>query len=383
MTDTSQQAAHDLYGLNPDLLRAIIDAVNAEDLVRLEALVVPPHAADKADLLEQIGSAQRRIVIEALGPDIDAEILPVLDDMRKELGLDTFARLVGKLESDDVVDVISDLDDPVRREVLEAVPAPERRAVEQGLTFPEDSAGRLMRRDVVALPAFWNVGQTIDYLRGAGDLPDEFYAVFVVDPGHRPLGVIALATLIRSGRQVRLTSLVEGEPLTVRADTDQEEVSWLFQQYGLSEVAVVDGNDRLLGTITFDDVVDVLSEESEEDVLRLGGVVATDLNQGVIDTTRKRFWWLFINLGTAVMASMVIGIFEGTIKEIVALAVLMPIVASMGGNTGTQTMTVVVWALATRDLTRANGLRVIAKEILVGTLNGILFAAITGLVAWV
>ncbi len=235
----------------------------------------------------------------------------------------------------------------------------------------------------MALPVFWNVGQTIDHLRGAGDLPDEFYAVLVVDPGHRPLGVIALATLIRSDRQVRLTSLVEGDPLTVKADTDQEEVSWLFQQYGLSEVAVVDDNDRLLGTITFDDMVDVLSEESEEDVLRLAGVAGTDLNQGVIDTTRKRFWWLFINLGTAVMASMVIGIFEGTIREIVALAVLMPIVASMGGNAGTQTMTVAVRALATRDLTRANGVRVIAKEILVGALNGILFASITGLVAWV
>ena len=335
MTDTSSQAVQDLYGLNPDLLRAIIDAVDAEDLVRLEALVVPLHAADKADLLEQMGGAQRRVVIEALGPDIDAEILPdlddaVLDDLRKELGLEKFARLVGKLDSDDAVDVVADLDGTVRREVLQAVPAPERRAVEQGLTFPEDSAGRLMRHDVVALPAFWSVGQTIDHLRGATDLPDEFYAVFVVDPGHRPLGVIALATLIRSDRQVGLTSLVESEPLTVKADTDQEEVSWLFQQYGLSEVAVVDANDRLLGTITFDDMVDVLSEESEEDVLRLGGVAGTDLNQGVIDTTRKRFWWLFINLGTAVLASVVIGIFEGTIKEIVALAILMPIVASMG-----------------------------------------------------
>ena len=388
MTDTSPQAAQDLYGLNPELLRAIIDAVDVEDLVRLEALVVPLHAADQADLLEQMGGAQRRVVIEALGQDIDAEILPdlddaVLDDIRKELGLETFARLVGRLDSDDAVDVVADLDAPVRQEVLEAVPAPERRAVEQGLTFPEDSAGRLMRHDVVALPAFWDVGQTIDHFRAAEDLPAEFYAVFVVDPGHRPLGVIALATLIRSDRAVELTTLVEGEPLTVKANTNQEEVAWLFQQYGLSEVAVVDENDRLLGTITFDDMVDVLNEETEKDVLRLGGVAATDLNQGVIGTTRKRFLWLLVNLATAVIASMVIGIFEGTIREIVALAVLMPIVASMGGNAGTQTMTVAVRALATRDLTRANGLRVIGKEVLVGTLNGVLFAVITGLIAWV
>ena len=387
MTHEPSPVAQDLYGLTPELLRAIIDAVDAEDLVRLEALVVPLHAADKADLLEQMGAAQRRSVIEVLGPGIDAEILPDLDDavlgdVRKELGVETFGRLVGRLSSDDAIEVVGDLDEAVRREVLEAVPASERRVVEQGLTFPEDSAGRLMRRDVVALPAFWNVGQTIDHLRSARDLPDEFYAVFIVDPGHRPRGAIPLATLIRSDREVGLTSLVDGEPWTVKTDTDREEVCWLLQQYGLSEVAVVDGNDRLLGTITFDDMVNVLSEESEEDVLRLAGLTGTDLNQGVIDTTRKRFLWLFINLATAVMASMVIGIFEGTIREIVALAVLMPIVASMGGNAGTQTMTVVVRALATRDLTRANGVRVIAKEILVGTVNGTLFACITGLVAW-
>ncbi len=384
---TDGGTAQDFYGLSPDLLQAILDAIEQDDLERLEALVVPLHAADKADLLEQITGPQRQSVIEALRPDIEAEILPylddtVLDDIRERLGLKEFARLVGKLDSDDAVEVIEDLKDPVLQEVLAAVPASERQAVERGLTFPEDSAGRLMRRDVVALPAFWSVGQTIDHLRVAKGLPGEFYAVFVVDPGHRPLGVISLSSLIRSGRQVMLQTLVDGEPVTVQADTDQENVSYLFQQYGLSEVAVVDVNGRLMGTITFDDLVDVLSEESEEDVLRLGGVAETDLNASVIETTRKRFLWLFLNLATAVLASVVIGVFVGTIREIVALAVLMPIVASMGGNAGTQTMTVAVRALATKDLTRANAVRVIGKEILVGALNGILFAALMGLVAW-
>ncbi len=384
---TDSGTAQDFYGLSPDLLRAILDAIEQDDLERLEALVVPLHAADKADLLEQITGPQRQSVIEALRPDIEAEILPylddtVLDDIRERLGLKEFARLVGELDSDDAVEVIEDLEDPVRQKVLAAVPASGRQAVEQGLTFPEDSAGRLMRRDVVALPAFWSVGQTIDHLREAKGLPGEFYAVFVVDPGHRPLGVISLSSLIRRGRQVMLQTLVDGEPVTVQADTDQENVSYLFQQYGLSEVAVVDGNGRLMGTITFDDLVDVMSEESEEDVLRLGGVAETDLNASVIETTRKRFLWLFVNLATAVLASVVIGVFEGTIREIVALAVLMPIVASMGGNAGTQTMTVAVRALVTKDLTRANAVRVIGKEILVGALNGILFAALMGLVAW-
>lgn len=384
---TNSGTTQDFYGLSPDLLQAILGAIEQDDLERLEALVVPLHAADKADLLEQITGPQRQSVIEALRPDIEAEILPclddtVLDDIRERLGLKEFARLVGELDSDDAVEVIEDLEGPVRQEVLAAVPDSGRHAVEQGLTFPEDSAGRLMRRDVVALPAFWSVGQTIDHLRAVKGLPGEFYAVFVVDPGHRPLGVISLSSLIRSGRQVMLQTLVDGEPVTVQADTDQENVSYLFQQYGLSEVAVVDGDGRLTGTITFDDLVDVLSEESEEDVLRLGGVAETDLNASVIETTRKRFLWLFLNLATAILASIVIGVFEGTIREIVALAVLMPIVASMGGNAGTQTMTVAVRALATKDLTRANALRVIGKEILVGAMNGILFAALMGLVAW-
>ncbi|MDA1072350.1 MAG: magnesium transporter [Proteobacteria bacterium] len=385
--DDSAREGQDLYGLTPELLHAILEALDQEDVNRLEALVVPLHAADTADLLEQITPGQRAQVVAALEPDIDPDILAylgesTLEDVRDLLGNDGFAHLVRQLDVDDAVEVIGEFDDEDQREILAAVPAAERRMVEEALTFPEESAGRLMRRDVVALPMFWNIGQTIDYLRGSKDLPSEFYAVFVVDPAHKLVGMISLHEILRNPRDVKLASLVTGEPTTVQADMDQEEVAYLFQQYGLTEVAVVDQGGRLLGAVTFDDMVDVINEESEEDVLRLGGVAETDLNDSIVDTTRKRFVWLLVNLGTAVLASLVIGMFADTLQTVVALAVLMPIVASMGGNAGTQSMTVAVRALATKDLTEANALRVIGKEIAVGLLNGLIFAALMGVVAW-
>ena len=379
--------AQDLYRLTPELLAAILEALEQDDAVRLQALTVPLHAADIADLLEQIAPAQRRQAIDALGPELDPEILAelseaALDDVREHLGLPEFSRLVGALQTNDAIDILEDLEHGLRHEVLAAVPAADRQAVQEGLDFPEDSAGRLMRRDVVALPMTWDVGQTIDRLRSARDLPDEFYALFVIDPEGRPLGAIAPSAILRSGRQTRLEALVDGKPVTVTGDTDQEEVAWLFQQYGLSEMPVVDGEGRMMGAIAFDDMVDVMSEESEEDVLRLGGVARTDLHDSIAATARRRFLWLAVNLATAVLASVVIGIFEGTLRELVALAVLMPIVASMGGNAGTQTMTVAVRALATKDLTRANAMRLVAKEIAVALANGALLAVIMGALAW-
>jgi magnesium transporter len=383
-----ESAGPEIYGLTPELLDAVLEGLGDGDAVRLETLVTPLHAADLADLLEQITSHQRRQLIEVLKPELDPEVLAhldesVLDDVHEILGTDDFAQLVQQLDTDDAVDVLEDMDREVQDEVLAAVPFASSRIVEEGLTFPEDSAGRLMRRDVVAVPMFWNIGQTIDYLRATEDLPDDFYEIFIVDPHHKPLGSVPISRILRNKRDILLEALVEDdEPTTVSATMDQEEVAYLFQQYGLSEMAVTDADGRLLGAITFDDVVDVIGEETEEDVLRLGGVVETDLNDEIVATTRKRFLWLFVNLGTAVLASCVIGLFEGTLEKVVALAVLMPIVASMGGNAGTQTMTVAVRALATRDLTRANAMRVVGKEVVVGLLNGAMFAVLIGIIAW-
>ncbi len=384
---TGADQVQDFYQLTPELLDAILESISEEDLPRLEALIVPLHAADKADLLEQITPASRQLVVDLLLPDLEPQILAHLgettrEDLREHVGTHRFASLIGALATDDAVDIVEDLDEAVRETVLAAVPETERVAVEENLQFPDDSAGRLMRREVVALPTFWNVGQAIDHFRTSTELPEEFYAVFIVDPSHKPVGLVELSTLLRNETNVPLQSLIDGELPTVDVDTDQEQVSYVFQQYGLTEVAVVDNSGRLSGAITFDDMVDVISEESEEDVLRLGGVSETDLHASVLETIRKRFLWLFINLCTAILASVVIGLFEATIEQMVALAVLMPIVASMGGNAGTQTMTVAVRALATRDLTRANTMRVVFKELLVGSINGILFAVFTGLVAW-
>ena len=240
-----------------------------------------------------------------------------------------------------------------------------------------------MRRDFVAVPAFWTVGETIDYLREADNLPNEFYDIFVVDPRHRPVGKVSLSHILRNRRPVEISSIMLSDIVTVPVAMDQEEVAFIFSQQNLVSAPVVDNGNRLIGAITVDDVLDVIQDEAEEDIMRLGGVMGDDLYSAVLQTGRSRSAWLFLNLITAIIASMVISLFEGTLEQIIILAVLMPIVASMGGNAGTQTMTVAVRALATKELTRSNAMRVIGKEALVGIYNGLLFASLIGGVAWV
>ena len=270
---------------------------------------------------------------------------------------------------------------------MKAIPATDRALIEEGLAYPEDSAGRLMQRELVAIPTFWTVGETIDHMRRSAEdrpdaLPNDFYDIFVVDPGYRPVGSIPLSRLLRTRRPVPLTDIMQTEMRVIDTNTDQEDVAFLFRQRDLTSAPVVDGGGRLAGVITIDDVVDVIDEEYEDDIMRLGGVIQDDLYSAAVETVRSRFTWLLVNLGTAIVASLVIGLFDATIEQMVALAVLMPIVASMGGNAGTQTLTVAVRALAMKELTAANAMRVIGKEILVGAVNGVLFAILTGLVAW-
>lgn len=374
------------FVLTPKLERKVARAIDEEKLKKAGRLARRLHAADLADLLERLSYEQRSILLEVLREGFDPEVLPYLDETVRDdvidiLGPEAVGRAIAELDSDDAIAIIEDLGDAEKQAVLEAVEPTGRALLEEGLTFPEYSAGRLMQRELVAVPSHWTVGQTIDFMRTNPNLPDDFYEIFVVDPRFRPIGMVSLGKLLHNKRPVRLRDIMSGDFVRLQADTPQEEVAYLFRQYGLVSAPVVNESGRLLGRVTVDDVVDIVDEEAEEDILRLGGVSELDLQSNVLETTKQRFLWLLINLGTAVLASGVIAIFEATIAQVVALAVLMPIVASMGGNAGTQTVTVVVRALAMRDLSTSNALRVIWKEAAVGLLNGLLFAVLIGAIA--
>jgi len=376
-----------LYGLTDDLVRDIKLAAQEGWTEDIPSLVDGLHAADLADLLEQLSAAERVVVIGGIGDKLDAEVVSHLDETVREevLGmLDTeqLTAVIADLESDDAIDLIENLDEAEQREILQAIPVGERVLYEEALAWPEDSAGRLMRREVVAVPAVWTVGETIDYMRSDAEMPDDFYDLIVVDPSHKPIGMLPLSRLLRTKRPVAVTEVMGEDFRPIPVTMDQEDVAFLFRQYGLVEAPVVEESGRLVGVITVDDVVHVIEEEHEEDMMRLGGVGEDDYYSAVVATTRSRFSWLLLNLATAILASLVIALFDAAIEKVVALAVLMPIVASMGGNAGTQTLTVTVRALATRELTASRALRTVAKESMVGFINGVLFAVLMGVVAW-
>ncbi|MDF2811298.1 MAG: magnesium transporter, partial [Microvirga sp.] len=296
----------------------------------------------------------------------------------------TVAEGVRDLESDDAVTILESLDDEDKAEVLDRLPAIERVALQRSLDYPEDSAGRRMQTEFIAVPPFWTVGQTIDFMRETPDLPETFYEIFVIDPAGHLLGAVALDRLLRSKRPITIEQLMDDEPDRVEATENQEEVARMFERYNLVSAAVVDDAGRLVGVMMVDDIVDVLEEEADADIKQLGGVHSDEeLSDTVITTQRSRFPWLFANMCTAIIAANVIGAFSESLEHMVALAVLMPVVASMGGNAGTQTMTVAVRALATRELGRSNAWRIIRREALVGLLNGLVFAVIMGTIAGV
>lgn len=345
------------------------------------------HYADAADVVQQLKAEDRTKVLQIVGDDLEPEVWSeldqdILEEVVYEIGADTVAKALVEMDSDDALAVIEELDEEDQKEVLEAMPHGERAVLMEGLSFPEDSAGRLMQRDLVAVPAFWTVGETLDYLRSDVDLPEDFYEIFVVDPKHKPLGTVPLSQLMRSKRPVRVGNLMEEQLTTIPVGTDQEEVAFIFRDRDLVSAPVVDNSARLLGVITVDDVVDVIDEEHEEDIMRMGGVTQDEFYSSALDAAKSRVWWLVVNLGTAILASMVIGLFSATIEQLVALAVLMPIVASMGGNAGTQTLTIAVRAIAMKELTPANAMRVVGKEIAVGAMNGVIFAVLVGLATW-
>lgn len=368
-------------------VRAVLDAVDARDAARLTELLDPLHPADVADLLEQVSEDQRNALLSLYSREIDGDILSEISDAIREevieaLPPEVVAEAVRDLDTDDVVDILEDLEAPAQAVILSALDSADRVAVEQALTYPEYSAGRLMQREVVVAPEHWTVGEMIDHLRTAEWLPDQFYHVILVDPRMKPVAYVTLGRLLSSRRDTRLKDIVEDSFRTVAATEPEADVAYLFNQYHLISCPVVDENDRLVGVITIDDAMNVLDEEHEEDFLRMAGVDdEASLSDSVIEATKGRALWLFVNLLTAILASVVISLFAETINQMVALAVLMPIVASMGGNAGTQSMTVAVRALATRDLTAQNAGRVIRREIAVGALNGLAFGLVMAGVA--
>lgn len=374
--------------IRADFVGQVAAAIEAQDVPALRRLVGDLHESDLGAVLEALEAEQRPRLVELLGIDFDFTALTEVDDavrdeILEELEPQTVAEGVRDIESDDAVAILEDMPHEDRAEVLEQLPAEERRSLSSRLDYPEESAARHMQTEFIAVPPGWNVGQAIDYMRETIELPERFYELYVVDNAGRFLGAVSLDRLLRSKRPVAISDLMEAERRRVRADQDQEEVARLFQRYDLVAAPVVDAGDRLVGVITFDDVADVIEEEAEEDIKALGGVTRDEeLSDSVWSIARGRFNWLLINLGTAFLASSVLGLFEGQLQQMVALAVLAPIVASQGGNATTQTMTVAVRALATQALSTANARRVIMRELMVGLLNGIAFAVVTGIAAY-
>ncbi len=373
--------------VTPALVRAVADALENEAKDQLLSLVEPLHAADLAQLLVTLDAQQRRDLVTALGPNLDPEVLSEVDEQLRDelldlLGTKTVADAVKELDVEDAAYVLDDLEDAEKREVLSQVPIEDRAQVVDALLFPDDSAGRLMHREFVGLPGTLTVADALQHLSG-DDVPEEFQDVYVLDGDGRPSGVVPLHRLIRSARSATLNEIASSEMTIIPAGTDRKAFTYLFEHYHLNSAPVTDPQGRIVGVLAAGSVVEVLQEMHQAEVLALGGVgEGESLAAPIFKTTRLRFSWLFVNLLTAIMASIVIGFFEMSLSRIVALAVLMPIVASMGGNAGTQTLTVVVRALATKELTSANIWRVFNREVLIGLMNGLSFALIAAGITW-
>ena len=387
-TPLSDPHLNDVLPVSPKLVEEVVCALDQLNKEQVDFLLRPLHSADIADVFEQLNDNHRKLLTSLIGSRMEPDVLSelddsTLDDVITEMDDKDVARAVSQMESDDAVHVLEDMDENEQRKIIDALPDKDRLIVKEGLSYPEDSAGRLLQKNLVSVPGLWTVGAVIDYFLIEENLPDEFYEVFIVDPMHHPIGTAALNKIVRSDRDKKISEIMEKEPTLVRVDTDQEEVAYLFRQYDLTSMGVVDDGGRLIGVITFDDVVDVIEEEAEEDLMLMSGIQETDITESVFVASKNRVTWLIVNLGTAILASMVIAMFDATINEMVALAVLMPIVASMGGNAGTQTMTVTVRAIATRELTATNMKRIIFREFSIALLNGVIIAILIGGLSWV
>ncbi len=387
-SDTLDRPIRDEDGaIDAVLVEQVSQALLLSDLTTLRAVVADMHEADLGALLEALDPDERPRLISLLGSDFDFTALTEVDDsireeILEELSPQTVAEGVRDLDTDDAVYILEDLDDADKKEVLDRLTPAERIVLQQGLDYPEDSAGRRMQSEILAVPAFWTVGQTIDHLRQTDNLPERFFEILVADPAHHFVGSVPLDRLLRTRRPVAISTLVDEDSRAVKATDDIEDVARMFQRYNLIASPVIDDAGRLVGVLTIDDIVDVIEDAADDDVKQLGGVHADEeLSDPVPMIARSRFSWLFINLVTSFLAAAVMSLFEAQLSQVVALAILAPVVASQGGNAATQTMTVAVRALATQELGAWNLRRFFTREMIVGLINGVGFALITGVVA--
>jgi magnesium transporter len=373
--DTPNSVMDEETRLRPDFVDKVLDAVDAGDDATARQLVAPLHPADVADLIELAARDEREGLVKALAGIVSPDVLAEMNDFVREGLLDEMepqqvADIAGQLETDDAVALLEDLDRDDRQAVLQRMEPDDRAAVEEALGYPEDSAGRLMQRDLCAVPEHWKVGQVIDYLRSTADLPADFWEVFVVSPNHHPVGTCKLSTILRTPRSTPVSDVMRRDQTLIPVDMDQEDVALRFQKYALVSAAVIDNAGRLVGMITVDDVVHIIQEEAGEDALLLSQAGDGDINEPLRFTIRSRMWWLFINLGTEILSVIVIGFYQDLIAKLVVLAMLMPVITGMGGNAATQTMAVTVRALATGQLTSSNSLRMILREWWIASANG-------------
>jgi len=373
------------FEFNKEYIRVVNEKIQNNDAEFITSSFKEMHPADTADIIEHLNESDREKLIKLNSFKIDPEVFIELNEsiqseIIKYLSIDTIVSILKNLESDNAIKILENLDEKNKDIILNSLPPKDRFALQESLSYPEDTAARLMQREFTAIPSNWSVGQTIDYLRENKDLPEEFLEIFIVDNEFKPIGTVPSSKVLRTPRDSKMQSIMLETQLSIPVDMDQEEVGHLFENYNLNSACVVDKNNKLVGMITSDDVLTVLKEEAEEDALRLAGVGDEEITDGVFKKTKRRFNWLLLNLFTAVIASIVIGFFQEDIEKVVALAVLMPIVASMGGNAGMQTLAVTIRTLATNELTRNNFSQNVIKEFSIGILNGFIFAIISAII---
>jgi len=373
------------FEFNKEFIKVVTDKIANNDALFIINSFKEMHPADAADIIEHLSENDRESLIKLNSFKIDPEVFVELNEsvqteIIKFLSSESIVRILKNLESDDAIAILENVEEKNKNSILSALPPKDRFALLEGLSYPEDSAARIMQREFTAIPSNWSVGQTIDYLRENKDLPEQFLEIFIVDENFKPIGTVPSSKVLRTPRETKMSNIMEETIFLVPVDMDKEEVGNSFENYGLNSACVVDKNNKLVGMITSDDILTVLKEEAEEDTLRLAGVGDEEITDGVFTKTKRRFNWLLLNLFTALLATWVISFFGASIEQMVALAFLMPIVASMGGNAGMQTLAVTIRGIATNDLTNSNFLKIVLKEFNIGVLNGIIFAIISALI---